>query len=71
MGGFSCCFGCTPETGRSAEPNCHMTCTKYITECAKNEKRKSVIIEAKRGDIQAVALRSASVTKAKRRSGKK
>ena len=24
------CKGCTEETGRSVEPNCHMTCEKYL-----------------------------------------
>ena len=24
------CKGCTPETGRSADPNCHTTCERYI-----------------------------------------
>lgn len=24
------CLDCTPETGRSAEPNCHMTCKPYL-----------------------------------------
>lgn len=24
------CKGCTPETGRSVDPNCHATCEKYL-----------------------------------------
>lgn len=27
---YSPCKECTPETGRSADPNCHGTCERYI-----------------------------------------
>lgn len=32
---ITCCKGCTPETGRSTNPNCHSYCEKYLAEKAK------------------------------------
>lgn len=44
---ISPCKGCTAETGRCANPNCHQTCEKYIDFFNRNEKRKSQIREEK------------------------
>lgn len=45
---ISPCLGCTAETGRSAEPNCHMTCKPYLAfneECKALHKEKLRIAE--------------------------
>lgn len=38
---IKCCFGCTPETGRST--TCHSTCNKYLEEkeAYEDNKRKA------------------------------
>lgn len=35
----SCCYGCTPETGRY--PGCHATCEEYKKERAKMDREKA------------------------------
>ena len=45
------CLGCTFETGRSVEPNCHMTCEKYLAfdrECKELREKRYKIIEENR-----------------------
>ena len=46
------CRGCTFETGRSVNPNCHEYCTEYRRFYDANEKRKQEIYEAKQKDKQ-------------------
>lgn len=64
------CKGCTTETGRSVEPNCHATCEKYLTYLEENNKRKKIINKARYLEHiqdQIVANRVAAVTKERRR----
>ena len=37
---FGPCKGCTFETGRTIEPNCHMTCERYLKYQEEHEKWK-------------------------------
>ena len=48
---FSPCKGCTPETGRSADPNCHVTCEKYVAY--RREQNAWNVYERKQKDITA------------------
>lgn len=41
------CRGCTPETGRSASPNCHATCEKYQIYKKDLEKWRETVREKK------------------------
>lgn len=42
------CNGCTPETGRCANPNCHETCEKYLKYTEELEREKLERKERKR-----------------------
>lgn len=64
------CKGCTPETGRSVEPNCHMTCEKYLAYRKRHEEEMNLIYEAKKMEQiqeQITMNRIAAVTKERRR----
>lgn len=71
MSKYSVCKGCTPETGRSADPNCHMTCEKYLAECAESNRIKEIVREAKRGTFLASRVKSDAIAKHRKRTGKK
>lgn len=64
------CIGCTKETGRSVEPNCHMTCTKYLEYIEARNERNKMIFDAKNDERIADNIefkRIMSVVKKRRR----
>lgn len=44
------CIKCTPETGRCAEPNCHITCERYNHFLQLNNEYKDEVLKEKELD---------------------
>lgn len=42
------CLNCTTETGRCAEPNCHMTCEKFLEFDMQNKRLRNEKIKTAR-----------------------
>lgn len=57
------CKGCTKETGRSVEPNCHEYCTKFLTYNEEKEKKKQLIRQNKKIDSDYFGVRHAGSEK--------
>lgn len=64
-----CCKDCTPETGRSVEPNCHMTCEKYLKEKEKLENFNKLVYEQKQKELMSTDRIKQGVRNMKNKSG--